>query len=92
MIPSLAVTPRPDGYVVILRPGDHRKVTHQNRYFVPYDVVLPSGDDHFHICLHPTEEDENRFFAPADAMRVFFYLRAIQPVPGGAKKHVHRNL
>ena len=68
MIPSLAVTPRPDGYVVILRPGDHRKVTHQNRYFVPYDVVLPSGDDHFHICLHPTEEDENRFFAPADAI------------------------
>lgn len=67
-IPSLAVTPRPDGYVIILRPGDHRKVTHQNRYFVPYDVVLPSGDDNFHICLHPTEEDENCFFAPADAM------------------------
>ena len=54
--------------VVILRPGDHQKVTHQNRYFVPYDVVLPSGDDNFHICLHPTEEEENCFFAPADAM------------------------
>ena len=56
------------GYVIILRPGDHHKVTHQNRYFVPYDVVIPSGDDNFHICLHPTEEDENCFFAPADAM------------------------
>ena len=67
-IPSSTVTPRPDGFVVILRPGDHQKVTHQNRYFVPYDVVLPSGDDNFHICLHPTEEDENCFFAPADAM------------------------
>ncbi|RWA69386.1 hypothetical protein [Mesorhizobium sp.] len=67
-IPSMTVTPRQDGYVVILRPGDHRKVTHQNRYFVPYDVVIPSGDDNFHICLHPTEEHENCFFAPANAM------------------------
>ncbi len=67
-IPSKTVTPRPDGYEIILRPGDHRKVTHQNRYFVPYDVVIPSGDDNFHICLHPTEEHENCFFAPANAM------------------------
>ncbi|WP_146767924.1 hypothetical protein [Mesorhizobium atlanticum] len=54
--------------VVILRPGDHQKVTHQNRYFVRYDVALPSGDDNSHICLHPTEEEEDCFFAPADAM------------------------
>ena len=67
-IPSITVTPQPDGYVIILRPGDHRKVTHQNRYFVPYDSVIPSGDDKFHICLHPTEEHENCFFAPAEAM------------------------
>jgi hypothetical protein len=67
-IPSITVTPRPDGYVIILRPGDHQKVTHQDRYFVPYDSVIPSGDDNFHICLHPTEEDENCFFAPADAI------------------------
>ncbi|WP_245433108.1 hypothetical protein [Mesorhizobium sp. WSM3866] len=67
-IPASTVTPRPDGYVIVLRPGDHQKVTHQDRYFVPYDVVIPSGDDNFHICLHPTEEDENCFFAPADAM------------------------
>ncbi|MDG4908694.1 hypothetical protein P9228_19910 [Mesorhizobium sp. WSM4898] len=67
-IPASTVTPRPDGYVIILRPGDHGRVTHQNRYFVPYDVVIPSGDDNFHICLHPTEEDENCFFAPADTM------------------------
>ncbi|WP_292506587.1 hypothetical protein [Mesorhizobium sp.] len=67
-IPSLAVTPQPDGYVIILRPGDHRMITHPNRYFVPYNSVIPSGDDNFHICLHPTEEHENCFFAPADAM------------------------
>ena len=67
-IPSATVTPRPDGYVIILGPGDHHKVTHRNRYFVPYDAVIPSGDDNFHICLHPTEEHENCFFAPADAI------------------------
>lgn len=67
-IPSTTVTPRPDGYVIILRPGDHHRVTHQDRYFVPYDAVIPSGDDNFHICLHPTEEDENCFFAPSEAM------------------------
>lgn len=67
-IPSMTVTPQADGYVIILRPGDHQKVTRQNRYFVPYDSVIPSGDDRFHICLHPTEEHENCFFAPSEAM------------------------
>jgi hypothetical protein len=67
-IPSTTVTPQADGYVIILRPGDHQKVTHQNRYFVPYNSVIPSGDDDFHICLHPTEEHENCFFAPSEAM------------------------
>ncbi|WP_245464659.1 MULTISPECIES: hypothetical protein [unclassified Mesorhizobium] len=67
-IPGTTVTPTPDGYVIILRPGDHRRVTHQDRYFVPYDSVIPSGDDDFHICLHPTEEHENCFFAPAETM------------------------
>lgn len=67
-IPSTTVTPSEDGYVIILRPGDHRKVTRQNRYLVPYDSVIPSGDDNFHICLHPTEEHENCFFAPAEAI------------------------
>jgi hypothetical protein len=67
-IPSMTVTPQADGYVIILRPGDHQKVTHKNRYFVPYDSVIPSGDDNFHICLHPTEEHENCFFAPSEAM------------------------
>jgi len=65
---SMTVTPQADGYVIILRPGDHQKVTHKNRYFVPYDSVIPSGDDNFHICLHPTEEHENCFFAPSEAM------------------------
>lgn len=67
-IPSVTVTPQPDGYVIILRPGDHRKVTHKNRYFVPYDSAIPSGDGNFHICLHPNEEHENCLFAPAEAM------------------------
>lgn len=34
-IPSSTVTPRSNGYDIILRPGDHRKVTLRNQYFVP---------------------------------------------------------
>lgn len=67
-IPASTVMPQAEGYVIILRPGDHNKVTRQNRYFIPYDVVIPSGDDSFHICLHPTEKDGNCFFAPRNAM------------------------
>ena len=37
-------------------------------YFAPYDSVIPSGNDNFHICLHPTEEHANWFFAPAHAI------------------------
>ena len=67
-IPYATVTPRPNGFVVLLGPGDHNRVTHQDRYFVPYDSVLPSQDHDYHICLHPTEEDANCFFAPPDSM------------------------
>ena len=67
-IPASSVTAQSEGYAIILRPGDHHKVTHQNRYFVRYDDVIPSGDDSFHICLHPTEVDGNCFFAPRNAM------------------------
>ena len=67
-IPNEAVSPEKNGFAVVLRPGDHRKVTHRNRYLVPYGDVLPSGDNRYHICLHPTEEIETCFFAPPDAI------------------------
>lgn len=67
-IPGSAVLERGGGWTVVLDPGDHRKVTHRNRYFVPYGSEIPSRDGQFHICLHPTEEHENCFFVPPDAM------------------------
>jgi hypothetical protein len=67
-IPGHAVVERDGGWSIVLNPGDHRKVTHRNRYFVPYGSEIPSGDSDYHICLHPTEEHENCFFVPPDAM------------------------
>ncbi|WP_269930150.1 hypothetical protein [Aminobacter sp. HY435] len=56
------------GWVIVLEPGDHRNITHRNRYFVPYGSEIPSGDSDYHICLHPTEEFPHCFFVPPDAM------------------------
>lgn len=63
-IPATAVRAGPGGYVVVLAPGDHPKVTRPGRHHVPYASTIPSGDGSFHICLHPTEHDANCFFAP----------------------------
>lgn len=67
-IPERAVKENGGGWSIVLEPGDHRKVTHRNRYFVPYGSEIRSGDGNYHICLHPTEEHENCFFVPPDAM------------------------
>lgn len=67
-IPTRTVRRGPDGFAVYLKPGDHPRVTHDNFYFVPYDATIPSEDGRYHICLYPTEEHENCFFAPPDLM------------------------
>lgn len=67
-IPGTSVREQNGGWTIVLEPGDHRKVTHRNRYFVPYGSEIPSGDGDFHICLHPTEEHQNCFFVPPGAM------------------------
>ncbi|HEY6630778.1 MAG TPA: hypothetical protein VIZ90_04935 [Rhizobiaceae bacterium] len=67
-IPARTVHGRSGGWVVVLNPGDHPKVTRQQRYFIPRGDENPSGDGDFHICLHPTEADENCFFVPPDVM------------------------
>lgn len=55
------------GYSILLFPGDHRLVTKKQSFFIPYGDEIPSGDSDFHICLHPTEDHMNCFFAPAEA-------------------------
>jgi hypothetical protein len=67
-IPANTVTEVDGGWIVLLGPGDHRKVTSRHRFFIPYGDELPSGDADYHICLHPTESDENCFFVPPGAV------------------------
>ena len=65
-IPDGQVAKRQHGYSVFLYPGDHRRVTKKQMFFIPYGDEIPSGDSKFHICLHPTEDNVNCFFAPPD--------------------------
>lgn len=67
-IPSIAVRTGPNGFTVLLRPGDHRLVTRRQVFLIPYGDEIPSGDRDFHICLHPTEDHANCFFAPPDGV------------------------
>lgn len=60
-IPGASVRKGPRG---ILHPGDHHLVTKDHIFQVPYGGEIPSGDSDFHICLHPTEDHMNCFFAP----------------------------
>jgi hypothetical protein len=65
-IPNTSVRAGPDGFSVRLNPGDHHLVTIRQFFRIPYGDAIPSEDSHFHICLHPTQEDANCFFAPPD--------------------------
>lgn len=67
-IPARTVHGRPGGWVVVLNPGDHHRVTRRQRYFIPHGDEIPSQDGDFHICLYPTEDHENCFFVPPDSM------------------------
>ncbi|KQV28522.1 hypothetical protein ASC97_04430 [Rhizobium sp. Root1203] len=66
-IPSTAVRKGHRGFSVYLHRGDHHLITRNQLYFIPYGDEIPSGDGDFHICLHPTEDDVNCFFAPPDS-------------------------
>lgn len=63
-IPDSSVHTGPEGFRVLLRPGDHHLVTRQQSFRISYGDTIPSGDGRYHICLHPTEDHANCFFAP----------------------------
>ncbi len=78
-IPRSQVWKGPNGFSVILHPGDHHLVTRNQLFLIPYGDESPSGDGDFHICLQPTDEPTeadgigqggryrmNCFFAPPD--------------------------
>ncbi|WP_080671735.1 hypothetical protein [Rhizobium leguminosarum] len=52
------------GFSVFLHVGDHHLATKPHVFFIPYGDEIPSGDGQYHICLHPTENYVNCFFAP----------------------------
>ncbi|MDP9813673.1 hypothetical protein J2W42_006548 [Rhizobium tibeticum] len=66
-IPTLDVREGSRGFLVFLHAGDHHLATRAHMFFIPYGDELPSGDGLYHICLHPTEDDVNCFFAPPDS-------------------------
>ena len=67
-ISSINVTRSTHGYFILVHPGDHHLATRYHRFFVPYGEEIPSGDENYHICLYPTEDNLNCFFAPPNAV------------------------
>lgn len=65
-LPGSHVKKGRNGFSVLVHPGEHPAVTKQQQFLIPYGSELPSGDGDFHICLYPTQDHVNCFFAPPD--------------------------
>jgi hypothetical protein len=63
-ISSGTVRERPDGYHVILNPGDHRLVKERLEVVIPYTSKRPSPDGGYHICTMQSSPFWRCFFAP----------------------------
>lgn len=64
MIPHESVTESPDGFIVVLSPGDHGMVTTRQVFRIPYGKEMRSVDQNYHICLHPRRSAPGCFFVP----------------------------
>lgn len=64
MISANVVRETPEGYAVVLLPGDHRRVTRSQSFRIPYGQQITSPDGNYHICLYPNEAVVFCFFAP----------------------------
>lgn len=67
-LPSSHVKKGRNGFSILVHPGEHPIVTKRQQFLVPYGSELPSGDGDFHICLYPTQDHVNCFFAPPDGV------------------------
>lgn len=63
MIPANRVSEGPQGYRIVLRPGDHDFIKHQTSFLVPYSKAEDSPDGEFHICIN-MQMDVLCLFAP----------------------------
>lgn len=67
-LPGTHVKKGPSGFSILLHPGEHPLVTTPQQFLIPYGSELPSGDSDFHICLFPSQDQVNCFFAPPDGV------------------------
>lgn len=51
-IPAGDVSQDSDGYIVTLRPGEHRHAPRGGRFYMLDSQVKPSGDRDYHVCIH----------------------------------------
>src|SRR6185312_1997266 len=62
-IPATSVHATPDGWVIVLHPGDHPMVTKTHTYTKKYGEERESTDGSFHACLYPDESTLRCFYA-----------------------------
>lgn len=53
-VPMAQVSDGPEGYRVVLKPGDHNMAPNGGTYLIPYPLAKASGDHEFHICILPS--------------------------------------
>lgn len=66
-IPTEAVRITRDGYLVTLRPGDHKMLAREpepRSYLIRFRDARVSPDGRYHACIYPTPETMRCFFAP----------------------------
>ncbi len=63
-IPAARVRVTSVGYLVEIRPGDHRLATVHHLFTIPFAEVRTSQDENYHLCLYPNENTPRCFYAP----------------------------
>lgn len=63
-VPASTVRPIMGGYQITLNPGNHRLVTRIHVFQIEQSKVRPSPDGQYHVCLYPTEDHLQCFYAP----------------------------
>lgn len=64
-IPASSVTASPEGYVIVLRAGEHPMVTQDQRFVVAYDAKMQvAPDGRWHVCLYPTQAQLRCIYRP----------------------------
>ena len=64
MIPTTTVKVVAGGYEITIAPGQHRLATRGHTFFVEQSRARMSKDSDYHLCLWPTEDEVQCFFAP----------------------------